>query len=57
MLEDDGWSVRIEETPAETAEGEPVIARDLIAHRESGLFTITLESFSGKTHAAIQIDA
>lgn len=56
-LEEDGWSVRIEETPAETAEGEPVIARDLMAHRKSGLFTITLESFSGKTHAAIRIDA
>jgi hypothetical protein len=56
-LEDDGWSVRVEETPAEPAEGEPVIVRELTAHRGTRLFTIALESSSGETTAAIRIDA
>jgi hypothetical protein len=57
QLEEDGWSVRVEESPAETAEGEPVIVRELTAHRGTGLFTIALESSSGETTAAIRIDA
>jgi hypothetical protein len=57
-LEDDGWSVRTEETPSgDDPEGEPVVTAELSARLGSASFTIALESFSGQTNAALRIDA
>jgi hypothetical protein len=55
-LEDDGWTVVIEDVPTES-EGEPVTTEQLSANRGRDSFTIALESFSGRTSAAIRVDA
>ena len=56
-LREDGWTVVVQEVPAEAPEGEPVDVRELRASREGALFTIALESYSGHTSAAIRVEA
>ena len=56
-LERDGWTVVVNDVATESAEGEPVDARELRASRDSAAFDITLESWSGHTSAAIRVDA
>jgi hypothetical protein len=56
-LREDGWTVVVQETPTEAPEGEPVDVRELTATREGALFTIALESYAGRTSAAIRVDA
>ena len=47
-LREDGWTVVVQEIPTEAPEGEPVDVRELTATREGALFTIALESYSGR---------
>jgi len=56
-LREDGWTVVVQQTPAEPPEGEPVDVRALIATRDGATFTIELESYSGRTSAAIRVEA
>ena len=56
-LREDGWTVVVQEIPAEAPEGEPVDVRELTATRAGALFTIALESYSGRTSAAIRVEA
>ena len=56
-LREDGWTVVVQETPTEAPEGEPVDVRELTATREGALFTIALESYAGRTSAAIRVEA
>ncbi len=55
-LERDGWTVAID-GQTESPEGEPVDTRELRANRDGAVFTIALESWSGRTSAAIRVDA
>ena len=55
-LERDGWTVAID-GQTESPEGEPVDTRKLRANRDGAVFTIALESWSGRTSAAIRVDA
>jgi hypothetical protein len=56
-LREDGWTVVVQEIPAEAPEGEPVDVRELTATREGAFFTIALESYAGRTSAAIRVEA
>ncbi|HET6713406.1 MAG TPA: hypothetical protein VFI59_06835 [Actinomycetota bacterium] len=56
-LEGGGWTVAIDDVPTEAPEGEVVDARELRAERDGAVFTIALESWSGRTSAAIRVDA
>ena len=56
-LERDGWSVAIRDVPAASPEGETVDTRELQADRDGAVFTVALESGSGRTSAAIRVDA
>ena len=56
-LERDGWTVAIDDVPTGSAEGEPVDTRELQATRDGAVFTIALESWSGRTSAVIRVDA
>jgi len=56
-LERDGWTVAIDDVAAGSPEGEPVDTRELRADREGEVFTVALESWSGRTSAAIRVDA
>jgi hypothetical protein len=56
-LKRDGWTVYIQDVPAEAPEGEPVEVRELSASREEAVFTIELESSAGHTSAAIRVNA
>jgi len=56
-LERDGWTVAIDDVPTGSAEGEPVDTRELRANHDGAVFTIALESWSGRTSAVIRVDA
>ena len=56
-LEGDGWTVAIDDVPTAAPEGEAVDTRELRAERDGAVFTIALESWSGRTSAAIRVDA
>ncbi len=56
-LREDGWAVVIEETPTDAPEGDPVDVKELTASRDGALFTIALEYYSGRTSAAIRVEA
>lgn len=56
-LERDGWTVAIDDVPTASSEGEPVDTRELQANRDGAGFAIALESWSGRTSAAIRVDA
>ena len=56
-LREDGWTVVVQQTPAEAPRGEPVDVRELTATRAGALFTIALESYAGRTSAAIRVEA
>jgi hypothetical protein len=56
-LERDGWTVAIDDGPTGSPEGEPVDTRELRADRNGAVFTVTLESFSGRTSAVIRVEA
>jgi hypothetical protein len=56
-LERDGWTVAIDDVAAGSPEGEPVDTRELRADREGEVFTVALESWSGRTSAAIRVYA
>ena len=56
-LERDGWTVAIDDVPTASPEGETVDTRELRANRDGAVFTIALESWSGRTIAAIRVDA
>lgn len=55
-LERDGWTVAVDDVQTESPEGEAIDARELRAMRDSAVFTIALESWSGRTNAAIRVD-
>jgi hypothetical protein len=56
-LEWDGWTVAIDDVAAGSPEGEPVDTRELRADRDGEVFTVALESWSGRTSAAIRVHA
>jgi hypothetical protein len=56
-LERDGWTVAIDDVPTGSPEGEPVDTRELRAVRDGAEFTVALESWSGRTSAAIRVEA
>ena len=56
-LRENGWTVVVQEIPTEAPEGEPVDVRELTANRGGALFTIALEAYSGRTSAAIRVEA
>ena len=56
-LERDDWTVAIDDVSAGSPEGEPVETRELRAERDGEVFTVALESWSGRTSAAIRVEA
>jgi hypothetical protein len=56
-LERDGWTLTIDDVPAASPEGGSVETHELRANREGAVFTIALESWSGRTSAGIRVDA
>ena len=55
-LERDGWTVSVDDVPTESQEGGSTDTRELRASREGEVFTVALESWSGRTSAAIRVN-